>query len=125
MKQRISVNELNTLTPEQREKLRELWIPQEADFVVFNGNTNNCIVEFVYSDKRFFNLVDGRSSESKFNFLPLLSVGQCLELLGDNWNHLWNLSSKEQEYEVAIGDSMSKRGENLCDTLWEAVKSML
>jgi len=39
---------------------------------------------------------------------------------------LWNLSSsKWQEYEVAVVGSIRKKGENLCDTLWEAVKSIL
>lgn len=113
MKQRITVEQLNELTEEQKEKLREWWEPADGDVFFRNGRVQVCD-EGYYHDKE--------------NCYPLLSTGQMIELL---------LSHKEIDFMYDAGFSYIKdtdielawngmnNGAELCDALWEAVKATL
>ena len=90
MKQRITVDQLQELTEEQKQRLRGWWKPEEGD-LVYN---------------KFFN-------EFKQEELPLLDIGQMIELLLNR-----AVDPIEEPYELFIN-------ENLCNELWSAVKQVL
>jgi hypothetical protein len=77
MKRRIAVEELNELTNEQKQKLRELWQPDMGDV---------CIRTDKYADGEEFAIKEYEPvwKEHKFKHLPLLDISQMLELLHEN-----------------------------------------
>ena len=124
MKQRITMLQLRELSPEQQDKLRSLWNPRPGDHFTYDLKWDN-VAKYEVEGKLYG--INYPSVASKSNCLPLLSIGQMIELLGDEWNSLWNFSSFEvQEYEVSIEHvDRNKKGTSLCDALWEAVKQKL
>ena len=92
MKQRISVEQLAELSPEQQERLREWWKPAVSDMVV-ECKTNKwydmdetiiCIKntgEFIFSDNPDY--MDCLYWEKKDDYLPKLTMGQCLQLIAE------------------------------------------
>lgn len=121
MRQRIGVEQLKQLAPSQQEKLREWWRPQLGDCIAQPDVTDR----FIFADEL---LLKGLVKE---NCLPLLSTGQCIELLFElNAFRKWH--SKDEEilncgYDTGwIGLDWSGRIETeLIDSLFEAVKSIL
>lgn len=76
MKQRITVDQLQQLTPEQQVKLKEWWMPKFGDLFIFEG----------YCDENLFDAEDAVNinffnTKIKPYGLPLLSIGHCLGLL--------------------------------------------
>ncbi len=142
MKQRISVDQLQELTPEQKERLREWWKPQEHDVFAarLSGMTKESDFD-VYEVMKDGEITaaldpyDGHASFDKAECLPLLSIGQCIEFLresvviggevdirlitGPEWlvkfDKMWILGKKPNEYIDT----------ELIDALWEAVKKVL
>lgn len=56
--------------------------------------------------------------------LPMLSIGQMIEFLGDNWYYC--LFSVEGDNKECCGYEVEKSYEgNLCDALWEICKEKL
>ena len=130
MKQHISKEDLQELTPEQQEKLRSMWQPEEGDFIYHKHEEEWCIGivvgnEVNWEEKNFvsFKIIEGNMGwlgRGNGNFLmgdvkilPLLNIGQLIQLL----------KGKTSE----IGETwvdISFDGE-LIDELWQAVKSML
>lgn len=126
MKQRITAKQLQELTEEQKQKLREWWKPQCYDIyydTIFDdfgialtdeqGNISGCV------------------AERKESLLPLLSIGQMLEFL-ESYNKILTLSNfKEFKFkEWCITTGLGKEpwqisSSELCDTLWETVKRLL
>jgi hypothetical protein len=114
MKNRITVEQLNTLTDEQQNNLKELWKPQEGDFVVFK--TDSQIVIRINGD-----LLDTKNPghlpplrESCWHrswLLPLLDISQMVEIL--------------KEKECLAVYMLTVTQDNLCDELWELVKGVL
>lgn len=125
MKQRIDSSQLQELTPSQQEKLRAWWEPQKGDwFVRIEDTCNHLIVKL--QDNLLFSLTG--NGYAKENCLPLLPIGQCIELLGDDLNVLWNRSGSKVEYEVGYmskGNTEFSRSNEPIDALWEAVKDKL
>lgn len=114
MKQHISIENLNELTDEQKEKLREWW----------KAEINSSMEKGVYSE------------ETK-EILPLLSIGQCIQFLienckldeGDPYPSL-TFHKQTDEYcmsNLGIGLFWEGRreGRELIDALWEAIKAVL
>ena len=123
MKQRITADQLLQLTTEQRDKLKDWWMPKFSDLFVFEENCDE-------------NLFDGED-EVNINFfnakikpygLPLLSIGQCLSLLepydpklgmDQEKIGIWNLEIRiKNEHRLFIE-------KDPVDALFEAVKSIL
>lgn len=123
MKQRISVEDLTQLTPEQQEKLREWWSinQQQGDVFICLGN------DFL-SGKVF--AWDGHNKPFKMA-VPLVSIGQCIELINErdkciNLNHLVIDPIKHFEWEVRLRHLDFYNNEiELIDSLWQAVKEIL
>jgi len=121
MKQRITPEDLKQLTPEQQERLRELWQPKHYDVFYYKGN-EHVIDGDVVSEK------DIASSKNEFinqvNLLPLLSIGQLLKLL---YSHSCDnqIESAGAKWFVGCGGHINAEGIELVDCLWDAVKSIL
>lgn len=85
-KRRISIEQLNELTVEQKRKLQELWKPEKGDWFNWNGNEE---VEVLYSYDGWSNEDLSYESDPPHEFtekqkkrsLPLLDIGQMIELL--------------------------------------------
>jgi len=113
MKRRITAEELNELTPEQKEHLREWWKPITGDkctdkkgyeFLITGVDGN----EYLYCGDRV-------EFAASWECLPLLDIGQLIELLRQkDFNRIVTL-----DYEGAIQEI------DLCDVLWNAVKAII
>lgn len=141
MKQHLSIDQLQELTPAQREALREWWKPFWGDKVLRFGKTG--IIAGYGGGEGFSFLGDGFSSASKDECLPLLSIGQCIAYLlekqpailvyrmPDENDFVVQYMDKEVPFlECGIdftGDGFASDSERpeLIDTLWEAVKAVL
>lgn len=125
MKQRIAVEQLMDLTEEQKQKLREWWKPQEGDF--FLRVTTKGKIDFI---PFIFNAREFEFANYKEFKIPLLSMGQMIELLHTNHNleHIEYMSGNGT-YEVTVNPYVRlieyKQAVELCDALWEAVKEIL
>ncbi|WP_438448400.1 hypothetical protein [Gorillibacterium sp. sgz5001074] len=108
MNQRIAPHHLLELTPEQQNKLRLRWIPQEGDYVAIGERE-----EMVY----YVNGIE------KHKTLPLLSLGELMELLTEYGSDL-QLTSDGAGWCVRLADRWSRAYE-LRDALWELVKILL
>ena len=119
MRQHISANQLQELNPEQQDKLREWWSihQQQGDVFICLGN------DFL-SGKVF--AWDGHNKPFKLA-VPLLSVGQCIELLDPKEEAIFTMmkyiASEPQIYEVNVGGT-EYYGDSMCDCLWQAVKEV-
>jgi hypothetical protein len=114
MRQRITIEELNELTDEQKVRLKEWWKPHFGDFFIWFGQSDqeDIVLGHEYTHEkcaRINSLQEGLRLE--FNdCLPLLSIGQCIEILqssntdwtpnGSDWDEpdiievLWNKIKK-------------------------------
>jgi len=121
LKQRISADDVLQLTPEQQEKLRVWWNVQESDLFAYIGliNTSNKIVIDV--DREGY-MYDGRDWFPKMDCLPLLSIGQMIELL-DNFTE--EPSLKNENLRLSINRTMWLGNSKLVDSLFQAVKEIL
>ena len=89
MKQRISVDQLLKFNDKQRVRLLDYYKPQIGDIVLelnLDINSNFNVVKIVDSDmfiKTQCSRYDKLYKNTEYNiiFLPLLTIGQCLELI--------------------------------------------
>ena len=75
MKQRITPEQLQELTQEQREALREWWQPRFGDKYLY------CSKEIGIVNEEEEELA--KSNEVQNVVFPLLSIGQCIQLLAE------------------------------------------
>lgn len=138
MKQHITVEQLNQLSEEAKERLREWWEPNEGDwfydytrrdYTYSDDLTNQYAgqwVEMLYSSRGD----DYESIYPKELALPLLSIGQMIEFLVINGRPIkvdryrdWHI------FDASDGDVFLTWDKDifpeLCDALWEAVKHVL
>jgi len=140
MKQRITIEQLNELTEEQKVNLREWWKPQFGDVL----NSIKCgEVVFVYADgqDRLNFDSDGYEWDIKKNCLPLISAGQMIEILNDKtkeqaigyndsgcfWHVRFGGKGTGSMLE-GFGEKFSSddiEGGCLVEALWQAVKAVL
>ncbi|MDP4159304.1 MAG: hypothetical protein Q8911_06005 [Bacillota bacterium] len=123
MKQRITADQLQQLTTEQRDKLKEWWMPRFSDLFIFED----------HCDENLFDEED----EVNINFfiakikpygLPLLSIGQCLSLLEPYTPKLGMDHEKYGIWNLEIwfeGKPKKFTKKDPVDALFEAVKSVL
>jgi hypothetical protein len=115
------------LAPDQKERLRAWWKPANGDWAYSQDEGEISFGEYYISDlEKSTWAYDGgcgccSSSCNVADFLPLLTIGQCIELLK---------GSKQYGF-AEIGDlfyGVSQgyvEQEELIDALWEAVKAVL
>lgn len=134
IKQRISMEQLQELTDQQKERLREWWQPHDYD-IVWDGKTDFAVECDLGGQMYLANDQDGLCPPfGKDGLLPLLSVGQCVELLQSfdealSFNRKTGLFPNELnvfgwEVELRLLDKWFTEKE-LIDALWEAVKAVL
>lgn len=129
MKQRITPEQLQELSDEQRQKLREWWEPEHGDWCVAVHKTREidpeAIFQFVGSTRKRV------ANYKEFNF-PLLDIGLMIEFL-ESFDQCLNISKRTDFFSNAWGYEIElrhlrltvyKTGE-LVDALWEAVKEVL
>lgn len=138
MKQHITVEQLNELTNEQKERLREWWQPQEGDKVLFGNDAIVFVIEstrndYLRPDHMKINNAWLPIKEGKNSYYSLLSIGQCFQLLRDfdyfeeGYFDECGLYNHNNKLDVQIGIIWVGmwRGNELIDALWEAVKETL
>ena len=129
MKQHITVDQLLSLTPEQQAKLREWWVPEVGDAIAgwwLNEEDDMALVPLGFVLKIDDDHLDtgGDIIWYKGNCLPLLSIGQCLELLCSK-------GVATIEARPAVGFSMHIKvpvdawGKESIDALFAAVKEVV
>lgn len=103
MRQHVTPEQLAELTPEQQEKLREWWRPEDGDWFA-DYEKDECVV---LKDE----VVSWHCPDN--NCLPLLSIGQCIELLGI-----------DKVFRICQGSILAATydGRELIDALWDIVK---
>jgi len=100
MKQRITIEQLNELTEEQKKNLRLRWSVTTGDFFQHESGWG-IVTQYVHPDE---------------HDLPLLSIGQMIELIDQNRNdQMWSVMAEIE----------SCRTHDLCNELWESVKIIL
>ena len=130
MKQRITPEQLMDMTPEQEEKLMELWQPQKGDMVHSKKYGELLIKEVVHEDFYYVTL-DEFIYDYTPKMLPLLSIGQMIELL--EYKGLYcikpifegDVFSEIEAWDVCVKDQFWGKGKELADALREAVKEVL
>lgn len=114
MKRRITADQLNELTDQQKERLREWWKPQEGDFVCDEYGDIGVLHKdldtdwIVYSDYTT-HLNDWDDPNIKQKLMPLLDIGQMIDLILDKTRTPFNFHCHTK----------------VCDALWESVKYCL
>ncbi len=135
MRQYITVDQLNELAPEQKERLREWWGPQDYDVVYHPGYNINPISYYEHNQTIYLNHGEVTSKVEKEDCLPLLTIGQCIELLFDigGYDETSGLfiGISRHYAEIFKGWCNCEEGITegkshiLIDALWQAVKKVL
>lgn len=116
MKQHISIEQLNDLSDYGKDRLCKWWVPQPGDLVVDRDGKD--IETIMCCEDEIDKEID----------LPILSIGQMIELLRENiTDHYYgdeiNFTGINVSYRVYasiyIDDSLT------CDNLWDACKQVL
>jgi hypothetical protein len=127
MKQYCTVEQITSLSPEAQQRLREWWKPQEGDMVyVVDSFAHRCVS---YDEQLIEGLQLGAFSYRKEDCLPLLSIGQCIELLAEKgWLCIEHYEPpREDKFVFAVCTNMHSVHEepDLIDALFAAVKVVL
>ncbi len=103
-KERITVEQLRELTLEQQDLLRQWWEPRVYDVFYFQ------LHDYVYV---FNGMIEDYDpwDEMYGNSLPLLTIGQMIHMI------------QQRRYCFYLDEY--SRDEDLCDQLWETMKSLL
>lgn len=105
MKQRITAEQLSELTQEQQARLRDWWQPEDGDWIFDTNNHQDyswcsaCWSEY-----------GPENSDIKAMALPLLSIGQCFDMV---------------KAPMAIKYLEKYPTKEPLDALWQAVKEVL
>jgi len=129
MKQRITVEQLQELSEEQGGRLREWWRPVAGDYftALFSGTPLNRVISNV--SKRY----EGQIRDSHCNVweiadcLPLLSIGQCIELgyfLGIHADLTIPLY-QDKDYPLTWYPGRKEEPIEIIDALWGAIKTRI
>ena len=129
MKRRISVEDLNQLTEEQKQKLRDWWKPADGDW--FYGCHGDCkedecpcsfhrAKEFILSpyivDSGHYGASLSESPHSK-DALPLLDISQMIELLLEK--------EPRHDFDIDFAHCNFTKEDEICDRLWGEVIKVL
>jgi hypothetical protein len=137
MKRRITVEQLQELTEEQQQRLREWWEPKEYDIAMLQNRvscieglsqlTEGYVIELAVpvdaeGDEYIY---AGQFGYRKEDCLPLLDIGQMIELLDNKQCDInYNQDCTIPVCELLV-DGKGYRHKELCDALWQAVKQVL
>lgn len=119
MKQCIEFDQLEELSEKQRERLDEWWKNNYRGIAIENGGDTYCDGGDCSCD--------GEGHGSYYDHFPLLSIGQMIEFLEEEYN---TSMASWQGWAITIdqGRGINVHGyenKELCDALWSAVKDVL
>jgi len=131
MKQIITVGQLQELSKEQKNRLREWWKPKTGDHIDVDGYGEAMIVHLFdemsawYSADNAMNPKRTHIDTLKLRSTPLLSIGQCIELLKDI-NEIDITTRKMGTIDFYFKRPMMELAgkPELIDALWEAIKQV-
>jgi len=145
MKQRITPEQLQELTSEQQEALRKWWKPEEWELIYVTNKGLNTFGQAMRITginpacdslpMRLYVDVGGWCLKSEV--LPLLSIGQCIELLNNKTNEqsfgyndsgcFWTIFMGNRGIGNMVEGSKGRQFSSyeLVDALWIAVKELL
>lgn len=110
MKQHITPKQLQELSEPAKARLRDWWKPEQGDYY-----TDGFFKAFM--NYEIYHIFTAGSTPAPAPFLPLLSIGQMIEFLDEHDELLY---CEEISHHITWEED-----EELCDTLWEAVKTVL
>jgi hypothetical protein len=123
MKQRITVKQLNELSEEHYEKIHQWRKPQVGDFYVWHRQGTKTTDEERLSTS---NVGPWDDPEANLIAVPLLSIGQMIEIIQDKKPLLKGISKNRfDKWFINIDTAMLGYKDELCDALWEATKQLL
>lgn len=130
MKRRITIQDLQQLTPEQQEKLRKLWKPQEGDYYYDEKGLDtgawlfNNYCSFRNNENPYIEDTEVGGQWYIKDCSPLLDIGQMIELIGCKLLKI-DYDYVVNNYYVKTLNNGTVGKSELCDALWEAVKEVL
>ena len=138
VKQYVFPSQLAELTDEQKERLREWWNPRPGDLMVVDGmvvdglKSVNSIQDLEAGGQRIITHAKSHSgdwwnvSHATKDCLPVLSIGQMIEILGERIYSI-RLAPREWQVNVIFQEEQFKAytASDLADALWQAVKGVL
>ncbi len=135
-KQHITTEQLNELSDKGKEKLRKWWNPQDGDLFTDSNWCSELIWKNERSDDSFYSCDkknkimrdknqlfeenEGNPEDNQdtvYDVYPLLSIGQMIEFLGEGYFNVLCDGNSEVEWICPTKE--------LCDVLWQAVKTIL
>lgn len=138
MKRRITVEQLNELTDEQKKTLRDWWKPQEGDY--FYAEQGLDIGSYLFQncchfslDLHFGNDEEPNIEDSEFggkwyikNCLPLLDISQMIDFIYE-YEECFEIDSSAKWFieTRSLKDRIVTSDEELCDALFDVVKILL
>lgn len=147
MKQHIIAEQLNELSEQSKEKLKAWWKPQYGDWVLFEkeewllADCPSIRVDWNPKDKwsrqmAMYTIMGMNDEYGDYydikktkTILPLLSVEQMIEFLGDDWIDEIRFVMGGEEDLIKLEDSYDDiyfpRASYLCDALWAVVRERL
>lgn len=130
MKQHITIKQVDKLSVIEKEKLRKWWKPKEGDWAVNLIDYSKPIKELVgpslvWNEEGILTIGRFDLKDIKEDFLPILSIGQMIEFLGDDLLEIKNDIENDSWCVHLHNTDICKPRNGLCDTLWEAVKEVL
>ena len=122
MRQHITIEQLNELSDKGKKRLRE-WSYLKG-YYEFKHNPN--------PDKRKEWIERGLDQEiveemsTRFDYVTLLSIGQCIEFLDEQFMEFdIGKSMNPDGWELGINGNFDYENSKLIDALWEACKEVL
>jgi hypothetical protein len=128
MNQRITIEQLNELTDDKKEKLRDWWWRSNP------GISDVYVVKYKYDDITRYEgphvlAVRNNFSEDyhKGEAIPLLSIGQMIEFLQEKRVFIndWGYDPKDVIGSIVSWFTIDQSHSELADVLWEVVKNTL
>ncbi len=112
MKQHITIEQLKELSKKQKKRLQNWWVPVEGDHFITQDLRSDIVGDiYIYSLRDDWN----ESIEPNNKSYPLLSIGQMIEFIGDDWT---------RSLENCKG-YVNTTPDELCDALWDMIKQLL
>lgn len=138
MKKRINKNQLMELNKNQRRKLLEIWEPEKHDVCLLSF-ANEVVISKINKDSENYDCAISTTELpymefDKNIFLPLLDIGQMIDIKTRRSNRINELQSKLYEKSFAEIDEYhtianiyryNSDNSNLCDVLWSITKDAL
>ncbi len=112
MKQYISIEQLQELSPEAKERLCEWWKPQPGDNVYWKSQEEVGFIEYENAAGFYVNCRYVVGYVAKSDMLPIFSIGMCIDFLQSKQIKTINITINIPETE-------------LIDALWEKIKAEL